>query len=77
MSQRERELELVRTMCDGEDLHINMFQDGGAHICKTVWGWVVYEIPLYGGVGMFEAHVDTPEEAVRIAYEVFNRRNKC
>lgn len=70
-NQREIELEAVRNMgYNGDDLHVNTFQDGGAHVFRTIWGYIIYEIPLYGGQGVFVDHVTTPEEVIRIAYDV-------
>lgn len=70
MKTRELELTLVTQMKYGDDLHVNTFQDGGAHVFRTIWGYVIYEIPLYGGIGCFADHATTPEEVIRIAYDV-------
>ena len=69
MSRREKDLAAVKALKVGESADVNMFQDGGAEVYNTFWGYVIYEIPLYGGEAQFYKHVKTAEDAIRVAYE--------
>lgn len=44
------DLENLLKMETGDTIYLNWFEEGGGEVIKTLLGWVLFEVPQYGGV---------------------------
>lgn len=74
MKNRQEDIQKIMNMGIGDELYLNMFQDGGSLVVrKTPDVWSLSEITLYGineqYYGDFSKH--ELDELIRTVYEVF------
>lgn len=64
----EEDLRTLQKMEIGSNVFLAMFQDGGAEVRRTDDGWLLYEIPLYGGDPWFQGtfHSETLTDLLHI-----------
>jgi hypothetical protein len=44
------ELERLLKMDYGDTIYLNWCEDGGAEVTRSLLGWILYEVPQYGGI---------------------------
>ncbi len=64
LGRAEKERAVVEA---GKPIYHNWHEEGGGLIVPTGNGFVLYEVPQYGGVPRFAKHCATLEEAEKIA----------
>ena len=71
---RQEDIQKLMNMDIGDELYLNMFQDGGSLVVrktKDVWG--LSEIALYGINEQYygDFSKETLDELIRVVYDVF------
>lgn len=54
METKDQAIEKIKKLKDGEHCYFNMFQDGGAVCYRCNGMYLLFEVPLYGGVAQYE-----------------------
>ncbi len=53
--------------CAHEEVAVNWSEEGGGLVIPTGYGFVLYQVPQYGGEPIFSGHFKTFDEAKKIA----------